>query len=130
MEEERTRREDSVRLMQEALRTFHQQNPGLDQQRILDLTLVELAEELKDGALTPETALYVYVQKALEVHKTLNCVTVFLSDCEDQLKKLRESEVKGPLYGVPVSIKEHVGYQVIILMCVSDLLSGGPIVQS
>ncbi|XP_073450047.1 LOW QUALITY PROTEIN: vitamin D3 hydroxylase-associated protein-like [Aquarana catesbeiana] len=111
MEEERERREDSVRLMQEALRRFLQQNPGLDHRRILDLTLVELAEELKDGTLSPETALYVYVKKALEVHKSLNCVTVFLSDCEAQLKKLQENGVKGPLYGVPVSIKEHVGYQ-------------------
>lgn len=56
-----------------------------------------------------------FSMQALEVHKSLNCVTVFLSDCEDQLKKLRESGVKGPLYGVPVSIKEHVGYQVIFI---------------
>ncbi|PIO10258.1 hypothetical protein AB205_0187660 [Aquarana catesbeiana] len=49
--------------------------------------------------------------QALEVHKSLNCVTVFLSDCEAQLKKLQENGVKGPLYGVPVSIKEHVGYK-------------------
>ncbi|XP_018431093.1 PREDICTED: fatty-acid amide hydrolase 1-like [Nanorana parkeri] len=87
------------------------QNPGVDRARILDLTLVELAKELKDGALPPETALYVYVEKALEVHKDLNCVTVFLSDCEAQLGKLRERGERGPLYGVPVSIKEHAGYK-------------------
>lgn len=111
MEEERERREDSVRLMQEALRRFHLQNPSVDHRRILDLTLGELVEELKDGSLSPQTALYVYVEKALEVHSDLNCVTVFMSDCETQIKKLQEREERGPLYGVPVSIKEHVSYQ-------------------
>lgn len=53
-------------------------------------------------------------QQALEVHSDLNCVTVFMSDCETQIKKLQEREERGPLYGVPVSIKEHVSYQVII----------------
>ncbi|PIO25635.1 hypothetical protein AB205_0088890 [Aquarana catesbeiana] len=50
-------------------------------------------------------------QQALEVHSDLNCVTVFMSDCETQIKKLQEREERGPLYGVPVSIKEHVSYQ-------------------
>ncbi|XP_077307228.1 vitamin D3 hydroxylase-associated protein-like [Lithobates pipiens] len=111
MEEERERREDSVLLMQEALRRFHLQNPSVDHRRILDLTLGELVEELKGGSLSPQTALYVYVEKALEVHSDLNCVTVFMSDCETQIKKLQEREEKGPLYGVPVSIKEQVSYQ-------------------
>ncbi|KAM5127440.1 vitamin D3 hydroxylase-associated protein-like isoform 2-T2 [Mantella aurantiaca] len=34
-----------------------------------------------------------------------------MSDCDDQLRKLREREERGALYGVPVSIKEQVGYQ-------------------
>ncbi|XP_075704413.1 fatty-acid amide hydrolase 1-like [Rhinoderma darwinii] len=49
--------------------------------------------------------------EALEVNDNLNCVTIFLSDCQTQLEGLREHRVRGPLYGVPVSIKEHVGYQ-------------------
>lgn len=35
----------------------------MDHRRILDLTLGELVEELKDGSLSPQTALYVYVEK-------------------------------------------------------------------
>lgn len=111
MEEERKRREDSVQLMREALDKFHKQNPGVDSKAILELTLLELTEKLKDGSLTPESVLYSYIEKALEVNDDLNCVTVFLSDYEEQLKELREKRVRGPLYGVPVSIKEHVGYQ-------------------
>lgn len=111
MEEERKRREDSVRLMREALRRFHQQMPGVDSGKILELTSVELAEQLKDGSLPPEVALYVYAEKALEVHNDVNCVTVFMSDCDAQLKKLQERGERGPLYGVPVSIKEQVAYK-------------------
>ncbi|XP_068098639.1 vitamin D3 hydroxylase-associated protein-like [Hyperolius riggenbachi] len=111
MEQERKRREDSIRLMQKALHQFHQQNPEVDLQKIRDLTLVELVKELKVGSLSPESALYAYLEKALEVHNDLNCVTIFLSDCEAQIKKLQEKEERGPLYGVPVSIKEHIGYQ-------------------
>ncbi|XP_068095698.1 vitamin D3 hydroxylase-associated protein-like [Hyperolius riggenbachi] len=111
MEQERKRREDTIRHMQEAVRKFHQQNPGVESQKIRDLTLVELAEKLKDGSISPESALYSYVEKALDVHSDLNCLTSFLSDCEDQLRKLRNREEGGLLYGVPVSIKECLDYQ-------------------
>ncbi|XP_073517249.1 vitamin D3 hydroxylase-associated protein-like isoform X2 [Phyllobates terribilis] len=111
MEEERKRREDSVRLMRTAVDEYHRKNPGLDSRTILDLTLLELTENLQDGSLSPESVLYSYIEKALEVNNDVNCVTVFLSDFEEQLNKLRENNVRGPLYGIPVSIKEHVGYQ-------------------
>ncbi|XP_063795596.1 vitamin D3 hydroxylase-associated protein-like isoform X2 [Pseudophryne corroboree] len=111
MEEERKRRETSVQFMKQAVDKFHKLNPGVDIDAILNLTLLELTEKLQDGSLSPECVLYSYVEKALEVNDNLNCVTVFLLDCEAQLKGLREREEKGPLYGVPVSIKEQVGYK-------------------
>ncbi|KAM3910013.1 fatty-acid amide hydrolase 1-like [Leptodactylus fuscus] len=86
-------------------------NPEVDIRTIVELPLLELTEKLREGSLTPESVLYSYIQKALEVNDDLNCVTVFLTDCEEQLKVLGESSVRGPLYGVPVSIKEHIGYQ-------------------
>ncbi|KAM4045150.1 vitamin D3 hydroxylase-associated protein-like [Anomaloglossus baeobatrachus] len=111
MEEERKRRADSVRLMRTVVDEYQRKNPGLDSRAILEMSLLELTEKLKDGSLSPEDVLYSYIQKALEVNDDLNCVTVFLTDCEEQLKRLRENSVKGPLYGIPVSIKEHIGYQ-------------------
>ncbi|KAG8550078.1 hypothetical protein GDO81_028960 [Engystomops pustulosus] len=111
MEEERKRRAESERHMRRELRDFHKQNPAVDSKKILELPLLELIEKLKDDSLTPETVLYSYVEKALEVNDDLNCVTVFLTDCKEQLKNLRAERVRGPLYGVPVTIKEHVGYQ-------------------
>ncbi|XP_063795592.1 vitamin D3 hydroxylase-associated protein-like isoform X2 [Pseudophryne corroboree] len=111
MEKERKRRETSVQSMKQAVEKFHKLNPGVDSGAILSLTFQELTEKLQNGSLSPETVLYSYAKKALEVDCNVNCVTVFLSDCEAQLKGLREKEGKGPLYGVPISIKEHVGYQ-------------------
>ncbi|XP_075037648.1 vitamin D3 hydroxylase-associated protein-like [Mixophyes fleayi] len=110
MEQERKRRETSMELMQEAVQNFHKLNPGVDSGNILSLTLLELTEKLKDGSLSPESVLYSYAEKALELNHDLNCVTVFLLDYEAQLKELRDKE-KGPLYGVPISIKENIGYQ-------------------
>ncbi|EFB27531.1 hypothetical protein PANDA_008150, partial [Ailuropoda melanoleuca] len=46
--------------------------------------------------------------QALKVHKEVNCLTDFLGECEEQLqalKKLKKAE-RGPLYGVPVSLKD------------------------
>ncbi|XP_056408370.1 vitamin D3 hydroxylase-associated protein-like [Hyla sarda] len=111
MEEEKKRREESERRMRKAVEAYHQQNPGVDGGKILELTVPELSEKLKDGTLTPESVLYSYIEKALQVNADLNCVTVFLNDFESQLKDLRERRVRGPLFGIPVSIKEHVGYQ-------------------
>ncbi|XP_053325777.1 vitamin D3 hydroxylase-associated protein-like [Spea bombifrons] len=111
VEQERKRREQSVKTMKEAVEKFIKQNKGVDRRWILSMSLPELMEKLRDGDITPESALYSYAEKALEVNRDLNCVTVFLSDCEAQIKELKKQKNKGPLYGVPVSIKEHIGYK-------------------
>lgn len=48
------------------------------------------------------------IAQALKVHQEVNCLTDFLGECEEQLqalKKLKKSE-RGPLYGVPISLKD------------------------
>lgn len=49
--------------------------------------------------------------QALDVNKKLNCCTGVLLESFDQLKTL-VSHKEGLLYGVPVSIKENIGYKV------------------
>ncbi|NXK55152.1 VDHAP protein, partial [Chauna torquata] len=46
--------------------------------------------------------------EALEVTREVNCVTDFIHGCEDQLQKLKKQKEKGLLYGIPVSIKDHL----------------------
>ncbi|NXQ44887.1 VDHAP protein, partial [Catharus fuscescens] len=46
--------------------------------------------------------------EALEVNQEVNCVTDFIHGCEDQLQKLKKQKEKGLLYGIPISIKDHI----------------------
>lgn len=46
----------------------------------------------------------------------------FIPECEQHLQKLKKQTEKGLLYGVPVSIKDHIGYKVILFLPNSDCL--------
>ncbi|NXM33579.1 VDHAP protein, partial [Oxyruncus cristatus] len=46
--------------------------------------------------------------EALEVNREVNCLTDFIYGCEDQLQKLKKQKEKGLLFGIPISIKDHV----------------------
>ncbi|NXR77735.1 VDHAP protein, partial [Pycnonotus jocosus] len=56
--------------------------------------------------------------EALEVNQEVNCVTDFIHGCEDQLQKLKKQKEKGLLYGIPISIKDHIN-------CKGHISSGG-----
>ncbi|NXX18450.1 VDHAP protein, partial [Podargus strigoides] len=56
--------------------------------------------------------------EALEVTREVNCVIDFIHGCEDQLQKLKRQKEKGLLYGIPVSIKDHID-------CKGHVSSGG-----
>nr|XP_047915067.1 vitamin D3 hydroxylase-associated protein [Anser cygnoides] len=108
MEEARRARDLALEQMEKAARRFKQENPGTQTAHILSLPMVELAEKLKEGSLSPESVLYSYMGKALEVTREVNCVIDFIHGCEDQLQKVKKQKEKGLLYGIPVSIKDHI----------------------
>ncbi|XP_048351750.1 vitamin D3 hydroxylase-associated protein-like [Sphaerodactylus townsendi] len=107
LEEAKRRRELGFQQMEKAVRQFKQQNPGVKAAPILSLPLMELTAKLRDGTMSPESVLHVYIEKALEVTRQINCVTDFLPEYEEQLREVKKPE-KGLLYGVPVSIKENI----------------------
>lgn len=111
MERARQRRDEALRKMEKEVQRFKQQNPGQKPEDILSLSLKELSDRLKEGSLLPENVLYTYMEKALEVNKGTNSLTDFLPDCVAQLQEIKKQKVKGLLYGVPVSIKDHYGYK-------------------
>ncbi|KAM4022197.1 fatty-acid amide hydrolase 1-like [Anomaloglossus baeobatrachus] len=105
------RREAALQRMQRTRAALSEQYPVTDPSAILSLSLPELTEKLRGGALTPEMVLHTYMAKALEVTQELNCVTDFLPECELQLQRIREQTSRGPLYGVPISLKDNHNYK-------------------
>ncbi|XP_040190503.1 vitamin D3 hydroxylase-associated protein-like isoform X1 [Rana temporaria] len=104
-------RDQALRLMEKHGSDFKKQHGDVDASGILSLTLCELASQLKSGSLSPEAVLHVYIEKALEVTREVNCVTDFLAECEAQLQELKKQPEKGLLYGVPISLKDNLGYK-------------------
>ncbi|XP_063795600.1 vitamin D3 hydroxylase-associated protein-like isoform X4 [Pseudophryne corroboree] len=111
IERAKTQRDSALEMMEKMTLRCKTRHGHTDSSRILSLPLAELVEELKKGSLSPEAVLHVYVEKALEVTKEVNCVTDFLADCETQLQEVKKQQEKGLLYGVPISLKDDVGYK-------------------
>lgn len=51
--------------------------------------------------------------KALEVTQQTNCLRHFIPECEEQLQEIQRQKEKGLLYGIPVSIKDHISHKVL-----------------
>ncbi|XP_008826735.1 fatty-acid amide hydrolase 1 [Nannospalax galili] len=104
----RQRQRASLETMDKAAQRFRLQNPDLDSEALLSLPLPHLVQKLHSGELSPEAALFTFVGKAWEVNKGINCVTSYLTDCENLLS---QAPRQGLLYGVPVSLKECFTYK-------------------
>ncbi|EMP25476.1 Vitamin D3 hydroxylase-associated protein [Chelonia mydas] len=117
MQEARRNRVRALGQMEEAVQQFKQENPEVQASRILSLPLIELVKKLKEGSLSPESVLYTYMDKALEVNQDVNCVTDFIQECVHLLQEVRTQKKKGSLYGVPVSIKDPIGYEGHVSTC-------------
>nr|XP_060629424.1 vitamin D3 hydroxylase-associated protein-like [Anolis sagrei ordinatus] len=115
--EARRKRNNGLEEMEKAVSEFKQQNPGIQTTSILSLPLAELAEKLKEGSLSPESVLYTYMEKALTVTQKVNCVRHFIPECEQHLQELKKQKQKGLLYGIPVSIKDHIAYKGHLSTC-------------
>ncbi|KAI5620999.1 fatty-acid amide hydrolase 1 [Silurus asotus] len=92
------------------LRALIKSNPGVDLSSILILSLVELRQRIREGSLRPDAVIHAYIQKALEVHRKVNCGTAVLMECLNQLEDL-EFRKNRPLYGIPISIKDNLDYE-------------------
>ncbi|XP_043554917.1 fatty-acid amide hydrolase 1 isoform X1 [Chiloscyllium plagiosum] len=110
IEKARTDRKKALCGVERAVLEFKVPGRSRDTESVLSLSLLELHEQLQDGSLSPDSVLFAYMEKALEVTKLLNCVTEFLPECQTQLKNL-SGKKKGLLYGIPVSIKDNINYK-------------------
>uniref|UniRef100_A0A8B9F102 Fatty-acid amide hydrolase 1 n=1 Tax=Amazona collaria TaxID=241587 RepID=A0A8B9F102_9PSIT len=117
MEEARRTRDEGVKKMAKAVQQFREQVPHVQTDAILSLPLLELTERLREGSLSPKTVLYTYIEKALEVTQQTNCLRHFIPECEEQLQEIQQQREKGLLYGIPVSIKDHIGHKGHLSTC-------------
>ncbi|NXH62016.1 FAAH1 hydrolase, partial [Rhabdornis inornatus] len=117
MEEARRTRDEGLKKMAKAVQQFREQVPGVQRDAILSLPLLELTGRLQEGSLSPRTVLYTYLEKALEVTQQTNCLRHFIPECEEQLQEIERHKEKGLLYGIPVSIKDHIGHKGHLATC-------------
>jgi len=77
-------------------------------QEVVALPWDQLLSKLKNGSLTASTVLSAYQRAAVATQQKTNAVTIFFQDAEAkaaELDAVPEKE-RGPLHGIPVSIKE------------------------
>ncbi|NXR67216.1 FAAH1 hydrolase, partial [Rhadina sibilatrix] len=117
MEEARRTRDEGLKKMAKAVQQFREQVPSVQTDAILSLPLLELTARLQEGSLSPRTVLYTYLEKALEVTQQTNCLRHFIPECEEQLQEIQRRKEKGLLYGIPVSIKDHIGHKGHLATC-------------
>ncbi|NWQ98697.1 FAAH1 hydrolase, partial [Burhinus bistriatus] len=117
MEEARRTRDEGVKKMAKAVQQFREQVPSVQMDAILSLPLLELTGRLREGSLSPKTVLYTYLEKALEVTQQTNCLRHFIPECEEQLQEIQRQREKGLLYGIPVSIKDHICHKGHLSTC-------------
>ncbi|NXF86483.1 FAAH1 hydrolase, partial [Eubucco bourcierii] len=117
MEEARRTRDEGVKKMAKLVQQFREQIPSVQTDAILSLPLVELTGRLQEGSLSPRTVLYTYLEKALEVTQQTNCLRQFIPECEEQLQEIEGRKEKGLLYGIPVSIKDHISHKGHLSTC-------------
>ncbi|KAM0241739.1 hypothetical protein ACHAPO_001432 [Fusarium lateritium] len=72
-----------------------------------------LAREIEKGKYSSESVTKAYISRAIQAHKRTNCLTeILFKDALDQARELdayfaKEGKTKGPLHGIPISLKDQ-----------------------
>ncbi|KAJ5895312.1 hypothetical protein N7495_007003 [Penicillium taxi] len=82
---------------------------------ITDMSATELVEEMGKGQLKAEEVVVAFLKRSVLGHQLLNFATEFLAD--EAIARAKEldayyektGKLIGPLHGVPISVKEHIG---------------------
>ncbi|OJJ46392.1 hypothetical protein ASPZODRAFT_132487 [Penicilliopsis zonata CBS 506.65] len=83
--------------------------------RITEMSASALLAEMGAGKLTAEEVVVAFLKRAVLGHQLLNFATEFMAErAISRAKQLDEhykqtGKLVGPLHGVPISVKEHIG---------------------
>nr|KAG5703230.1 hypothetical protein BaRGS_034141 [Batillaria attramentaria] len=79
-------------------------------QSITSLDFKQLQAKLQNGQLQAVDVLRAYQSKALELNKTINCITDAIVEAEDQAAACdKMTDKQSPLHGMPLSVKDNIG---------------------
>ncbi|XP_049638829.1 vitamin D3 hydroxylase-associated protein-like [Suncus etruscus] len=105
------------------------QHPNIHAESIVCLSLLELTQKLQEGVLCPELVVYSYMEQVLQAQKELNCLTGLVPGWEQQLQELQQRLHRGPLYGVPISLKDSYQCQGQVSSCGTFTLLDSPAME-
>lgn len=74
---------------------------------IINTPIEDLVQDVQSGKLSPLEVLTTYGKVAVKAHKKTNCVTELLLPEAEQWAT-EEANLKGPLAGIPVSLKDSI----------------------
>ena len=75
---------------------------------ILDKPVSELVEAVHAKSITPQSILQAYGKAALRAHQKTNCLTEILISSAERWVEDGSINLKGPLAGIPISLKDSV----------------------
>lgn len=97
-------REDKI----SSLSAYHGPLTQLDRETV-DKPIEQLVDGVRSGALQPSDILRTYGRVAFRAHEKTNCLTeVLLDSAEQWLKDGSSINLKGPLAGIPISLKDTI----------------------
>ena len=95
--------------------------------KILDYTAVGLAKAIRNGEVTSPEAVQAVLTQIKEREEFLHCYVTIdeegaLRKAQEVQKKIEAGELKGPLAGVPVAIKDNMCTEGMLTTCSSKIL--------
>ena len=93
-----------------------------------DLSLTQLATEIRGGSISPVEVVDAFLERIERLNPQLNAYVLMLKETARQEAKAREKEVKegkyrGPLHGIPMSLKDNIYTKGITTAAGSKLLA-------
>lgn len=87
----------------------HYHSPIVQKDReVLEASIEDLSASIRDGSVDPVDVIRTYGKVALKAHAATNCLTEILFEQAEAFVTSKNVNLKGPLAGIPVSLKDSI----------------------